>query len=113
MAMDEGRLARNVVRLVTPPTYKAAERDTWSRPKCASSCGWRKATDYTPPGCSACRCLRRGEVLGLCGADVDLKVKTLTVVQTRVLVDYKVRIEEPKSTTASGPFRSMTISSRR
>jgi integrase len=41
--------------------------------------------------------LRRGEVLGLRWADVDLKAKTLAVAQVRVLVDYKVRIEEPKS----------------
>ena len=38
-----------------------------------------------------------GKSLGLRWADVDLKAKTLTVVQARVLVDYKVRIEEPKS----------------
>ena len=41
--------------------------------------------------------LRRGEVLGLRWSDIDLKAKTLTVSQARVLVDYKVRIEEPKS----------------
>ena len=37
------------------------------------------------------------EVLGLRWFDVDLKAKTLTVDQGRVLVDYEVRIEEPKS----------------
>ncbi len=31
MAVDEGRLARNVVRLIQPPSYRPAERDTWSR----------------------------------------------------------------------------------
>jgi integrase len=41
--------------------------------------------------------LRRGEVLGLRWADIDLKAKTLTVNRSRVLVEYKVRIEEPKS----------------
>jgi integrase len=35
--------------------------------------------------------------LGLRWADVDLKAKTLTVTQARVLVDYKVRIKESKS----------------
>jgi integrase len=41
--------------------------------------------------------LGRGEVLGLRWSDIDLKAKTLTVQQARVLVDYKVRVEEPKS----------------
>ncbi len=41
--------------------------------------------------------LRRGEVLGLRWSDIDLKAKTLTVSQARVLVEYRVRIEEPKS----------------
>ena len=41
--------------------------------------------------------LRRGEVLGLRWSDMDLKAKTLTVNQARVLVEYRVRIEELKS----------------
>src|SRR5262249_27273482 len=41
--------------------------------------------------------LRRGEVLGLRWSDIDLAANTLTVGQARVLVEYKVRIEEPKS----------------
>jgi integrase len=36
-------------------------------------------------------------VLGLRWSDIDLKAKTLTVNQSRVLVEYKVCIEEPKS----------------
>jgi integrase len=36
-------------------------------------------------------------VLGLRWSDIDFKAKTLTVNQARVLVDYKVRIEPPKS----------------
>lgn len=41
--------------------------------------------------------LRRGEVLGLRWSDIDLRAKTLTVNQSRVLVEYRVLIEEPKS----------------
>ena len=41
--------------------------------------------------------LRRGEVLGLRWSDIDLRARTLTVNQSRVLVEYRVRIEEPKS----------------
>jgi hypothetical protein len=40
---------------------------------------------------------RRGEVLGLRWSDIDLRAETLTVNQARVLVEYRVRIEEPKS----------------
>lgn len=41
--------------------------------------------------------LRRSEVLGLRWEDIDLKTKTLKVEQTRVLCDYEVIIEPPKS----------------
>ena len=41
--------------------------------------------------------LRRGEVLGLRWSDVDLKARTLTVNQARVLADLQVPVEEPKS----------------
>ena len=40
--------------------------------------------------------LRRSEVLGLRWSDIDLRVRTLTADQARVLVEYRVRIEEPK-----------------
>jgi integrase len=52
--------------------------------------------------------LRRGEVLGLRWSDIDLKGKTLTVRQARVLVEYRVRIEEsPSRAMASGHCRPM------
>jgi len=41
--------------------------------------------------------LRHGEVLGLRWSDIDLRASTLTVNQARVLVEHRVRIEEPKS----------------
>jgi integrase len=97
MAVDEGRLARNVVRLVTPPTYKAAERDTWSRAEVRKFLRAAEGNRLHAAWRLSLYGLRRGEVVGLRWADVDLKAKTLTVVQARVLVDYKVRIEEPKS----------------
>ncbi|MFZ0167377.1 MAG: tyrosine-type recombinase/integrase, partial [Trebonia sp.] len=97
MAVDEGKLVRNVVKLVTPPEYTPKERDTWSRtqvrkfPRTAAATRLHAAWRLSLYG------LRRGEVLGLRWSDVDLKAKTLTVNQARVLVDYRVRIEEPKS----------------
>ena len=39
----------------------------------------------------------RGEVLGLRWSDIDLRAGTLTLNQARVLVEYRIRIEEPKS----------------
>ena len=36
-------------------------------------------------------------MLGLRWSDIDLRAKTLTVNQARVLVEYRVRLEEPKS----------------
>jgi integrase len=39
--------------------------------------------------------LRRAEVLGLRWSDADLTAKTPTVSRSRVLVDCKVRLEEP------------------
>lgn len=97
MAVDEGRLVRNVVKLVTPPEYTPGERATWSRTevrrflRVATKDRLHAAWRLSLYG------LRRGEVLGLRWSDIDLRVKTLTVTQARVLVDYKVRIEPPKS----------------
>jgi hypothetical protein len=41
--------------------------------------------------------LRRGEVVGLRWRDVDLQAATLTVQQARMLAEYEVRVELPKS----------------
>jgi integrase len=97
MAVQEGKLTRNVVRLVKPPEYVPCARDTWSQAQvrafltAATSDRLHAAWRLTLYG------LRRGEVLGLRWSDVDLKAKTLTVSQSRVVVDYKVYVEPPKS----------------
>ena len=97
MAVNEGHLVRNVVRLVTPPEYAPEERDTWSQAevraflKAAASDRLHAAWRLSLYG------LRRGEVLGLRWADVDLKAMTLTVNQARVIADLKVRVEEAKT----------------
>ena len=41
--------------------------------------------------------MRRGEVLGLRWSDVDLDLRTLSVIQTIVNVAYKITISEPKT----------------
>jgi integrase len=105
-AVQEGKLVRNVVALVKPVSYKQAEREPWSDEEVRTflrsiardrlSAAWRLSL-YG---------LRRGEVLGLRWSDVDLKVGTLKVTQTRVLVDYEVVVEEPK--TKNG-FRTLPL----
>jgi integrase len=44
--------------------------------------------------------MRRGEILGLRWSDVDLEAGRLSVRQPRIVVDYRVRVSEPK--TAKG-----------
>lgn len=97
MAVDEGTLVRNMVKLVTPPDYTPKERDTWSTAQVRKFLRTASATRLHVAWRLTLYGLRCGEVLGLRWSDVDLKDKTLTVNQARVLVDYKVRIEEPKS----------------
>jgi integrase len=97
MAVNEGKLVRNVVKLVTPPEYTPTERDTWTKAQVRKFLRIAATTRLHAAWRLSLYGLRRGEVLGLRWSDIDLKKKTLTVNQARVLVDYKVRIEAPKS----------------
>jgi Phage integrase family len=96
-AVLEGKLVRNVARLVKPPEHTPRERDTWSKAEVRKFLA-KASTDrlYVAWRLSLYG-LRRGEVLGLRWSDVDLRARTLTVNQARVLVEYRVGIEEPKS----------------
>jgi integrase len=86
-----------VVKLVTPPEYKPKERDIWSKAEVRSFLRTAASSRLHAAWSLSLYGLRRGEVLGLRWSDIDLKAKTLTVNQARVLVDYKVRVEKPKS----------------
>jgi len=97
MAVDEGNLARNVVKLVKPPEYAPEERETWSQAEVRKFLRSAAKDRLHAAWRLSLYGLRRGEVLGLRWSDIDLKAQTLTVSQARVLVDYKVRIEPPKS----------------
>ena len=89
MAVDEGKLVRNVVRLATPPDYAPKERDTWSTAQVRKFLRTASATRLHVAWRLSLYGLRRGEVLGLRWADIDLKARTLTVNQARALVDYR------------------------
>jgi integrase len=97
MAVLEGKLVRNVAKLVTPPEHTPRERDTWSKPEVRKFLATASRDRLHAAWRLSLYGLRRGEVLGLRWSDIDLKSRTLTVSQAPVLVEYKVRIEAPKS----------------
>ncbi len=96
-AVLEGKLVRNVAKLVSPPEYTPRERETWSKAEVKKFLAKASRDRLHAAWRLSLYGLRRGEVLGLRWSDIDLRAKTLTVNQARVLVEYKVRIEEPKS----------------
>jgi integrase len=97
MAVLEGKLVRNVAKLVTPPEHTPRERETWSKAEVKKFLGKARRDRLHAAWRLSLYGLRRGEVLGLRWSDIDLKAKTLTVSQARILAEYRVRIEEPKS----------------
>jgi integrase len=82
---------------VTPPKYKPEDRDIWSKVQVRKFLRTAATTRLDAAWRLSLYGLRRGEVLGLRWSDIDLKAKSLTVRQSRVLVDYRIRVEEPKS----------------
>jgi integrase len=96
-AVLEGKLVRNVARLVKPPEHTPRERDTWSKAEVRKFLAKASSDRLYVAWRLLLYGLRRGEALGLRWSDVDLRARTLTVTQARVLVEYRVRIEEPKS----------------
>jgi integrase len=97
MAVLEGKLIRNVAKLVKPPEHIPRERDTWTKIEVRKFLSAAARDRLHAAWRLSLYGLRRGEVLGLRWSDIDLKAQTLTVRQARVLVEYRVRIEEPKS----------------
>jgi integrase len=97
MAVREGKLVRNPVPLVTPPGYIPRERSTWTAVEVHAFLEYAAADRLHAAWRLTLYGLRRGEVLGLRWSDIDLDAKKLAVNQSRVLVEHRVRIEEPKS----------------
>jgi integrase len=96
-AVLEGKLVRNVARLVKPPEHTPRERETWTKAEVRKFLAKASSDRLYAAWRLSLYGLRRGEVLGLRWSDIDLRAGTLTVNQARVLVEYRVRIEEPKS----------------
>ena len=86
-----------MARLVKPPEHTPRERETWSKAEVRKFLAKASSDRLYVAWRLSLYGLRRGEVLGLRWSDIDLRAGTLTVNQARVLVEYRVRIEEPKS----------------
>lgn len=97
LAVLEGRLGRNPVKLVEPPEYTPTERSTWSQDQVQRFLTWAAMHRLHAAWRLSLYGLRRGEVLGLRWSDIDLENQKLTVNQARIVVENRVRIEEPKS----------------
>lgn len=97
LAVRAGKLARNVVDLVDNVSYQQPERQTWTQDEVHTFLAAIEGTRLEVAWRLSLYGLRRGEVLGLRWEDVDLKARTLKVVQTRVICDSEVIVEPPKS----------------
>lgn len=103
-ALRSGRVARNVAEAANPPARsatRAPEMKSWTPDQLRTflelARDHRLYAAFVVAGTTG---MRRGEVLGLKWADVDLDGKTVTIRRSLVTVDYAIRFEEPK--TASG-----------
>jgi integrase len=96
-AVEEGKLARNPARHVRPPKHTPRERETWAAAEVRRFLAVADADRLAACWRLSLYGLRRGEAVGLRWRDVDLKAATITVSQSRVLADYQVLIEEPKT----------------
>ena len=69
----EGKLVRNVARLVSPPEYIKRERETWSKAEVRKFLAKASADRLHAAWRLSLYGLRRGEVLGLRWSDIDLR----------------------------------------
>jgi integrase len=97
LAVREGKLVRNVVALVRPAEHEKPERKTWTVAEVRKFLRAIEGDRLEVAWRLSLYGLRRGEVLGLRWSDIDLTAGTLTIAQARVLCDYEVRVEKPKT----------------
>ena len=96
-AVLEGKLVRNVARLVKPPEHTPRERDTWTKAEVrkflakASTDRLYVAGGYRFTACAAVKCSACAGQISTCGPGRSPSTRP------GVLVEYRVRLEEPKS----------------
>ena len=99
-AVKQGLIGRNVAALVDrlEPDFKPLDTYTEAGMKMflAAVAGDRLAHAWELALCG----LRRGEIAGLRWSDVDLKAKTLSIVNNRVSAGGRTTENEPKSKTS-------------
>jgi len=89
VAMREGVVARNVCALVTTPTYRPPERTIWDAAQARRFLSVARESSYGPIWILAMGAgLRRGELLGLRWADVDLHAGTMRIVQSTTRLPF-------------------------
>jgi integrase len=100
-AVDAGRVTRNVAALAKPPKLSAvdhSEMRTWTAPELRSFLELVADDDlYAAWHTAASTGLRRGEVLGLRWADLDLDRARASIRQTVLSVGYEILIGTPKT----------------
>ena len=101
-AVRWGRIARNPAALADPPKGTSPEMRIWTAVQLRAFLGHvHKDRLVAAWHLLATTGMRRGELLGLRWADVDLEEGFLSVRQTRVSVDYEVEIATPKTERAT------------
>ncbi|HET6873754.1 MAG TPA: site-specific integrase [Acidimicrobiales bacterium] len=98
-AVRWGRITRNVADLADPPRWARPEMKVWTAAELRQFLdSVRTDRMYAAYVLSATTGMRRGEVLGLRWADVNLERGTLAIVQARTVVTYRdVTQSEPKT----------------
>jgi integrase len=101
-AVRWGKLSRNVAAMADPPQPAKKNKDVWSaeqlRAFAASVAEDRLAALWVLAMSTG---MRRGELAGLEWVDLDLNASKLTVRRARVVVDYAVLDESPKSKSSA------------
>jgi integrase len=97
-ALREGRVARNVAKLVDAPKQVHRDMRTWTPDEVKAFLAVAMRDRLAPAWLLSLYGMRRGEVLGLRWSDVDLEQGTVTISQTRVSVGAtRVVVSEPKT----------------
>lgn len=97
-ALKEGRVARNVAKLVDPPKRIHQEMKTWTPAEAQAFLAVATQDRLAAAWLLSLYGMRRGEVLGLRWSDVDLERRTVTIIQTRVSVGGTLVVtSEPKT----------------